>query len=350
MSTLHFADPGHGSFMNAVAAEVNRYFRIQGISPYANAEMRIKTVAMLVLYFVPYSLIVTGIAAVNTWLFFFLWFVMAWGMIGLGTSVMHDAHHGAYSPKKSVNYLMGCVLEMIGGSSITWKIQHNDMHHTYTNISGFDEDIDSIKPLRFSPRQPRYWYHRYQYIYAWFFYLFMSLAWATTMNYSQAVRYSRHNLLRKYKLSLGKTIFRITLGKLFYFTYLILLPILFAGVPWYYVILGFLLMHFTTGIFLSCVFQPAHIVPNSDFALPETVSDKPTMANSWAEHELANTTNFAPKNRILTWFIGGLNYQIEHHLFTRICHVHYPPWQKNSVFPTTWNLLFSGRLPRMRRC
>jgi len=102
------------------------------------------------------------------------------------------------------------------------------------------------------------------------------------------------------------------------------LPLIFSGMPWYYVVAGFLLMHFTAGLFLSCVFQPAHIVPASEFAAPVLQKGEKRMECSWAEHEVENTTNFALNNRFLTWFIGGLNYQIEHHLFTGICHVHYP--------------------------
>jgi len=321
--TVSFAPPAKDSFMNEVVKKVNAYFRVNRISPYANAQMWIKTAVMLSLYFVPYVILVTGLAAGNTWLFFGLWLIMAVGMIGIGTSVMHDAHHGTYSANKKVNQFMGYILEAIGGYSVTWKIQHNELHHTYTNIAGLDDDIDSIKLLRFSPRQPRYWYHRYQYLYVWFFYMLMTLVWMTTKDYTQVIRYRQHDLLVKHKVSLKQALFRITLFKLFYYGYIIALPIIFSGMPWYYVIAGFFLMHFTAGLFLSCIFQPAHIVSSSEFALPAG-TDKRTMASSWAVHEIENTTDFAPRNKVLTWFVGGLNFQIEHHLFTGICHIHYP--------------------------
>ncbi len=237
---------------------------------------------------------------------------------------MHDAQHGTYSPDKKVNNFIGHILELIGGYTVTWRIQHNLLHHTYTNITGLDEDIDSIKLLRFSPQQPRHWFHRYQYIYAWFFYMIMPLYWMTAKDYVQVVRYKKHDLLVKQKVSLKKAIFRITLFKLFYYAYIIVLPILISGMPWYHVVGGFVLMHFLAGLMLSCIFQPAHVLEASEFALPVFANGKKQMENSWAIHEVANTTDFAPNNRLLTWFIGGLNYQIEHHLFTGICHVHYP--------------------------
>ena len=156
LNRVQFAPPGPDSFMDAVSKKVRHYFKSRGISQYANTAMWIKTLVMISLYFVPYFIIVTGLAANNSWVFFGMWFLMAWGMIGIGTSVMHDAHHGAYSANPRVNKLIGHILEIIGGYSVTWKIQHNELHHTYTNVAGLDEDIDSIKLLRFSSRQPRY--------------------------------------------------------------------------------------------------------------------------------------------------------------------------------------------------
>jgi len=323
LNIVRFAPRGKNSFIETVTARVNAYFQGNHISPYANRAMWVKTVVMLLLYFVPYFLMVTGVAAGNAWLFFGFWFLMAWGMSGIGTSVMHDANHGTYSPNKKVNNFISHILEVIGGYAVTWRIQHNVLHHTYTNIAGLDEDIDSIKLLRLSPQQPWRPEHRYQYLYAWFFYMMMTLFWMTAKDYLQVVRYRQHDLLVKQKVSLRQAIFRITLFKIFYYLYILVLPILFSGMSWYFVILGFLFMHFIAGLFLSCVFQPSHIVEVSKFSLPVQTDGRSEMEDSWAIHEVANTTDFAPDNRILSWFIGGLNFQIEHHLFTDICHVHY---------------------------
>ena len=323
LDIVRFAPRGKNSFYDTVVSRVNAYFETNNISPYANTGMWVKTAVMLLLYFVPYIFIVTGAAAGSVWLFFGLWLLMGMGMSGIGTSVMHDANHGTYSPNKKVNSFISHILEVIGGYTVTWRIQHNILHHTYTNVAGLDEDIDSIVLLRLSPNQPWHWFHRYQYLYAWFFYMMMTLFWMTAKDYMQVIRYKQHDLLVKQKVSLGQAIFRITLYKLFYFTYIIVLPILFSGMSWYYVIIGFLLMHFTGGLFLSCIFQPSHVMETSAFSLPVEQDGRKRMEDTWAAHEVLNTTNFAPRNRLLSWFIGGLNYQIEHHLFTGICHVHY---------------------------
>jgi len=285
--------------------------------------MWVKTAVMLSLYIVPYFFMVFGLAANSYLLFFGLWFLMGWGMVGIGTSVMHDANHGTYSANQKVNHFMGRILELIGGYTVTWKIQHNVLHHTFTNIAGMDEDLDAIKYLRFSPEQPRAWYHRYQHIYAWLFYAVMTLFWMTAKDYFQVVRYKQHDLLVKQHVTIGQALFRITLYKVFYYSYIIVLPIIFSGMAWYFVVLGFILMHLTAGLFLSCIFQPSHVVETSGFAAPVESMGNSEMADSWAVHEVANTTDFAPKNRFLNWFIGGLNFQIEHHLFMNVCHVHY---------------------------
>jgi linoleoyl-CoA desaturase len=323
LDIVRFAPKGKDSFYDTVIARVNAYFDANHISPYANNEMWIKTFLMLLLYFIPYVLMVTGIGADNLWLFFGCWFLMGWGMSGIGTAVMHDANHGTYSPDKRVNSSISYILEIIGGYTVNWRIQHNVLHHTYTNVAGLDEDIDTMGLLRLSPHQPLRWYHRYQHIYAWFFYMIMTLYWMTAKDFLQIIRYKQHDLLVKQDISLKQALLRITLYKLFYYSYIIVLPILFSGVPWYFVVAGFLLMHFTAGLFLSCIFQPAHIMETSPFALPMDTDGKKRMENSWAVHEVVNTTNFAPDNRILSWFVGGLNFQIEHHLFTNVCHVHY---------------------------
>jgi linoleoyl-CoA desaturase len=321
---VRFAPVMKNGFYETVNANVDSYFLENKISPYANSAMWIKTVVMLSLYMVPCVLMITGVAAGNYWLFYGFWIMMALGMVGIGTSVMHDAQHGSYSANKNVNTFIGFILEIIGGYAVTWRIQHNVLHHTFTNVAGLDEDIDSIKLLRFSPRQLKRWYHKYQYLYVWFFYMMMTLFWMTAKDYLQVIRYKQHDLLVRQKVSLRQALFRLTVYKIFYYGYIMVLPILFSGMPWYHVLFGFLLMHFTAGLILSCIFQPAHIMESSGFALPVKIKEKRQMENSWAIHEVANTTDFGQNKRFLTWFIGGLNFQIEHHLFTNICHVHYP--------------------------
>jgi linoleoyl-CoA desaturase len=323
INIVRFASKGNSSFIDTVTASVQDYFLTTKTSPFANASMWRKTIVMLLCYLVPYVLIISGIGANNILLFWLFWLLMGCGMVGIGTSIMHDANHGAYSSNKKVNVFLGHMLEVVGGYSVNWKIQHNLLHHTYTNIDGLDEDIDSIILLRLSPRQQWYWFHRYQHLYAWFFYMCMTLFWMTVKDYLQVIRYKKKNLLIKQKVSFRKAIYQITWYKLFYYSYIMVLPLLFSGQPWYWVVAGFVIMHFTAGFMLACIFQPSHIMPESTFPEPIVENGKRHIKDSWAIHELTNSINFAPRSRIFSWFIGGLNFQIEHHLFMNICHIHY---------------------------
>lgn len=311
-------------FYEEVTARVKAYFKEIDISPYADARMWTKTTIMISLFVVPLVVISTGLTAGEPWLFFACWVVSALGMIGIGTSVMHDAQHGTYSRNKRVNRLMGAVLGLIGGSGVNWRIQHNVLHHTFTNISGLDEDIETFFLMRFSPHQKRYWHHRFQHLYVWFFYMIMTLFWMTGKDFLSVLRYHKANLLKKQGFSLGGALLQMTAVKAFYYTYILVIPILFSGFTWGQVILGFVLMHAIAGLVLSCIFQPAHIVEESTFVAPVEQDGKRVMENAWAIHEVENTSNFSPRNKLLTWWMGALNFQIEHHLFTNICHVHLP--------------------------
>jgi len=320
-SLVKFAPKTDNSFYDTVRQRVDEYFTANNLSKHANVSMKIKTAVMLSLYFVPYTVMAAGWGDGSVWLFYGLWVLMGLGVVGIGTSVMHDSNHGSYSGSKLLNSLLGNILNLLGGYGRTWRIQHNILHHTYTNVDGLDEDIEAGVLLRMSPHAPRYGFHRFQHLYAWFLYALMNLFWVTVKDFKQVVRYEREGLLRKEKVSLKKAITELSLVKVFYLCYVVGIPILFSGMPWYHVLLGFVLMHMLAGLGLACIFQPAHVMETSAYPEP---SPARKMEQSWAVHQLLNTTNFSPRSRVTAWFIGGLNYQIEHHLFPQVCHIHYP--------------------------
>lgn len=283
--------------------------------------MYIKTAVMLLLYFGPLALIISGSLASYLFLFYAAWLVIGIGILGIGCSVMHDSNHGAYSNNKNVNNFLGNLLSVIGGYTPNWKIQHNILHHTYTNLDGLDEDIDAGFLLRMSPKKPLLRMHKYQHIYAVPVYCVMNLFWITVKDFRKVMHYHKDGLLRKQKLTLTKALTELVLLKVFYYGYILVLPMLFSGLPWYHCLFGFIAMHVVAGVGLAAIFQPAHVMETSHF--PEPIDGK-VVENNWAAHQVQNTCNFAPDNLLLSWFIGGLNYQIEHHLFPHICHVHYP--------------------------
>lgn len=315
---ISFSKNHNVEFYKTLQHRVREYFKETKKSRYANANMVLKTCFMLALYFTPFILIITVIT--NPWISFLMWILMGFGMAGIGLSVMHDANHGAYSKNKRVNSFLGFMLNVLGGSDINWRIQHNILHHTYTNVTGMDEDIDPGKILRFSPHVERYKIHRYQHVYAWFLYGLMTLMWCTVKDYRQAVRYKRKDLIKTQGTTYGKAMAGIIVSKVIYFAFMFTLPLVFSPLSWWMIILGFLAMQFVAGLVLAMIFQPAHVVPSSNYPVPD---DSGNIDADWAVSQLFNTANFAPKARIFSWYVGGLNFQIEHHLFPNICHVHY---------------------------
>ena len=316
---IRFSRTAQKDFISDLRKRVKHYFDTNDRSIYGNAGMVIKTIVMFLLYFTPYALMLSGVITEH-WLILVMWAIMGFGNSGIGLSVMHDANHGAYSKNKRVNQILGYVMNMIGASSFNWKIQHNVLHHSFTNIEGMDEDIDPGKLMRLSPHAKRYKAHRLQHIYGWVLYGMMTFLWLTTKDFRQLYRYKKMGLLKSQKRTYNGVLIETIVSKVLYYGYALVLPLILIPAPWWLILLGFLIMHFITGLALGLIFQPAHVMPTSDYPIPD---DSGNIENNWAVHQLFTTTNFSPKSRIFSWFIGGLNYQIEHHLFPNICHVHY---------------------------
>lgn len=316
-SHLRFNPEMDKDFAGLLKDRVNQYFKEKQISRYANTEMVVKTIFMLSLYILPFVAMLT--LAMPWWAYLLMSVVMGVGMAGIGLAVMHDANHGAYSRNKTVNDLVGRSLNLLGGNITNWKIQHNVKHHTYTNIDGHDEDIAPKGGLiRLCPHSELKRRHRYQFIYAWPLYGLMTFTWILMKDIRQHLEYSREGLLAKYG-GITMSWIKLLSTKIIYLAILFGLPLWLTPFSFGMVFLGFFLMHYTGGLILALVFQPAHVMEDNEYPLPEGG----TVENNWSVHQLHTTCNFAPNNKLLSWYVGGLNYQVEHHLFPNICHVHY---------------------------
>lgn len=277
-----------------------------------------KTIFMIALFFVPLLILSSGIVS-STPILFALYILSGFGMAGVGMGVMHDAIHGSYSKNKKINKFLGYSFNLIGGNATVWKIQHNVLHHTYTNIEEADDDLNAPFFLRFSPHAKHYWVHQFQHIYIWFFYCISTISWITTKDFVRLKRYRDMGFLDK-KNEYNKALAGMSAWKIAYYIYALILPMIMLPFSWGIILLAFLCMHFVTGFLVSIVFQIAHIMPNTNFPLPNNNGE---MDDSWYGHQLATTTNFSPKSKLLYWLIGGLNYQVEHHVLPDVCHVHY---------------------------
>jgi linoleoyl-CoA desaturase len=317
---LKFPNDKDPDLIVTLRRRVDEYFSQNKISKNGNAEMYIKTAVMLATYSIPYILMVSGIVT-NPWLLYLMWIIMGFGMAGIGLCIMHDANHGAYSKNPVVNKVLGYMLNFVGGSAINWRMQHNVLHHSFTNITGYDEDIAPQESLlRFSPHKPLYKLHRFQHIYGWFLYSLMTIEWVLWRDFPQLTRYHKMGLTVGSKKSYTSLLTELIFSKIIYISYIIVIPLLFTPIKWWQFIIFFTSMHLIGGFILAIVFQPAHVVPSSEYPLP---NDAGKLENNWAIHQFLTTCDFAPRSRIFSWFVGGLNYQVEHHIFPYICHVHY---------------------------
>lgn len=312
-----FAKQDNLKFFRTLNSRVNSYFKENNIEKTGNWKIHLKTVILFTVFLVPYFLILT--LDMPFWSHLLLTIVMGIGMAGIGMNVMHDANHGSYSTKSWVNKIMGGTIYVLAGNVHNWQVQHNVLHHTYTNIIGHDEDLEAGRIMRFSKEAKWHKFHKFQQYYAVFLYGLLTFNWAITTDFKQM-----HSYLKR-KLSYGepkspKVLWTtLIITKVIYLSIWIVLPIV-IGISWWKVLVGFFIMHYTAGLILSIVFQLAHVVDEAANPQPNEVGE---MENTWAIHQLFTTVNFAPKNKIVNWYTGGLNHQIEHHIFPHISHVHY---------------------------
>ncbi len=318
-SSIKFVNKQRTDFYRVLTARVDAYFEKTGRSKTADYRMVIKTAVMFGLYFVPYFLIISGVLSL-VW----MWFatvIMGLGLAGIGMSVMHDANHAAYSDKRWVNKLMGYSLDLVGGNSFNWKLQHNVQHHTFTNIYGHDLDIRDRMNLRFTPAVKRNFMHRFQVVYAFILYGLQTFFWVLIKDFIQVFEFAQGDADKQTPRERMVRMLGLVVAKAFYVTYILVIPALVLHLTWWQLLIGFMTMHAVAGIVLTTVFQLAHIVEDTHF--PE-LDEAGNINEEWAIHQLRTTADFAPDNKLLTFYVGGLNYQVEHHLFQRICHVHYP--------------------------
>lgn len=315
MSKVTF-DNKNSVFYSTLRRSVDQYFQQNQISKTGNLHLYAKTVILISAAVFIYIALLT--LTMPVWGGILLSCGFGFILASIGFNVMHDACHGGYSDKKWVNELMGLTLNALGGNAFIWKLKHNVVHHTYTNVDGVDDDIHKSPLMRQCHSQKWVPAHRIQHFYVFLIYAISSFAWIFMMDFN---KYFKKQVVTTPfpKMSFGEHfIFWIT--KALYAVFYIAIPVLVVG--WQAWAVGFACMHACMGLTLALVFQLAHVVENTEF---EAAGSEPKrIENEWAIHQIKTTANFARDNRFVSWWVGGLNYQIEHHLFPRVSHVHYP--------------------------
>jgi len=319
MAVPKFTNVPH-SFHSDLKGRITNYFEEVGKSTYGNYSLFSKAVILMVSFALVYTHLV--FFTPNTFFSIFECIILGGIVSSIGFNVMHDGAHGSFSKYKWVNRFAAFSLNILGGNSFMWNVKHNIIHHAFTNVDGVDDDIDIQPWMRMSATQKKYRMHKYQHIYFWVLYSLFYLFWIFVLDYQKYFKSKVGNMeLKKMTLS----------DHLIFWGFKLFHAFLFVGLPIYMLgftswVIGFLIFTSFAGLVLSLVFQLAHTVEHTAFPMPDEVTGK--MENEWAIHQIKTTANFATNNRLISWLVGGLNFQIEHHLFPKISHIHYPQISK----------------------
>ncbi|MFN2457573.1 MAG: fatty acid desaturase [Chitinophagaceae bacterium] len=319
MTTPKFL-PVQKSFHSELKRRINSYFEKKGKSVNGDHTLYIKAIIL----FVSFVLLYVHLVFFTPPAFFALLECILFGLVtaAIGFNIMHDGAHGSFSSRKWLNHVAAFSLNLMGGNSFMWNMKHNVIHHAYTNIDGVDDDIDVQPWMRMSSTQPKYKMHKYQHVYFWFLYAILYLFWVFVMDYQKY--FTRKIGAMPLKKMSAWDHFVFWGFKVLHIILFVVLPIYLLGFQAW--IIGFLAYTIVAGLVISIVFQLAHTVEHTSFPVPHEETGK--LDDEWALHQLKTTANFAPNNKLVTWFVGGLNFQIEHHLFPKISHVHYPALRK----------------------
>jgi linoleoyl-CoA desaturase len=308
------------SFHTELKSRISAYFEEVGKSTTGNFQLFIKAVVLMVVFVLVYSHLVFFTPSA-------LWAILESVLLGcvvaaIGFNVMHDGAHGSFSKYRWVNHLAAFSLNILGGNSFMWNMKHNVIHHAYTNVDGIDDDIDIQPWMRMSKTQKRYRMHKYQHLYFWFFYSLLYLFWIFLLDYQKYFK-SKVGTMQLKKMTLA--------DHFIFWGFKFIHAFLFIGLPIYMIgfthwLIGFAIFTAVAGFVLSLVFQLAHTVEHTAFPVANAETGK--LEDEWAVHQIKTTANFATRNKLVSWLVGGLNFQIEHHLFPKISHIHYPAISK----------------------
>lgn len=304
-------------FRKELNKRVDAYFKSENIATRDNPAMYLKTVIIAAWVISAWTFTLFGPPQI--WLKVIGCIVLGFGIAAVGFSVGHDANHGGYSSRKWVNNLLGVTYDLIGVSSYLWKYRHNFLHHTFTNILGHDVEIHGDGLVRMSPYMEHKWYHSFQHIFIWFIYTVIPIYWSIADIYLIVFKRKYHS----HTIPTPKPLDLLILfgGKLIWLGLFIGLPLAIGYSP-IHVLVGFLITYMTYGVLICLVFMLAHVMDTAEFIQPD--SEPEQIDDEWAIFQVRTTVDFAPKNHFLNWYLGGLNYQVIHHLFPHICHIQYP--------------------------
>jgi linoleoyl-CoA desaturase len=302
-------------FVKELGESIHRYFLGMKNGVYATPLVWLKAFVLLVLFFLLYTLTVWGdlIWPLR------LMLVVLWGLVSLLIvfNIGHDAVHGAFSKYRWVNKVLGYSFNLVGANAYSWKLKHNDAHHQHTNIDGRDHDMVLDPFMRVSPHAGFRWHYRWQHLYWPFTYCLFSMLIILVGDF--LIFFQVQDKRGTYRHPLREWIILVA-TKFIYLFYIFFIPVMYGGLAAGNVVIAFIVMHAVNGIVIGLVFQPSHYFLQTGFYNRDGKEALP----DWHEHQLASTMDISPDNKVLSFLLGSLNANVAHHLYPRICHVHYP--------------------------
>ena len=333
-------------FFDTLRLRVDDYFENNGLSRFATPAMVGKTLFLTFLAILLYASILSNFF--TGWALILLMVGFNFTLFLMSVGIAHDGSHQAYSPKRSVNVAMTRVFDLIGINSYLWDFNHIKSHHRAPNIPLFDSAIHSIPLFRWHPLAQQSRIHHYQHYYMVVIYACSTLF---KLFFHDFYSFSRNRIgyisIKKHR---PQELVWLLLSKAIVITYTLILPLALLDAPVWQILLGFLLGHFVAGLALGIIFMVTHICDHSIWPEPD---ENGNINATFARHIMATTSDFCPRNRVITWISGGLNIHVAHHLFPGICQIHLPriaqiveetaiefnvPYK---VYPSLWSALKS---------
>jgi linoleoyl-CoA desaturase len=307
--------PDRDPYLALLKQRIEGYFERAGVSPYADARFWSKAALLFAGFAGLYVVLLAGELGPAA----FVATMIGWGLVSalLAFNVPHDALHDAVSPHRWVNRALGYTFNLVGMNAYTWRLKHNVAHHSFTNIPGFDPDIEAAPIFHLSPAERRRPIHRWQHLYAPFAYMLLGLFFVAFIDFrlmfsrAFAARYGVTHPPREYAILFA--------SKAAYFGYALVVPILVVPLPASTVVLGFVAMHAVVGVVSALVLLPSHCM---EWAVFPTRDEHKGRGDAWIARQSEITLDFARESAAANWFLGGFNTNAFHHLFPKICHVH----------------------------
>jgi linoleoyl-CoA desaturase len=313
---MKFTSKTNSVFFKELISKVDQYMGVKNGNRFGDHSIFIKAGLLISTYIICYGLLLSG--KLNMGAAVLLVMLMGCIAVMIVFNIVHDASHHVLFKNPKYNKLAACLGDLVGMNSYIWDIRHNIQHHTFTNIAGGDILLDSIPLLRISPYQKKYWFHRYQVVYAPLLYALYSLFWVILLDISFFTRRQMGNL-KNIRHPLREWV-KLFFFKSLYISYMIIIPWMVTEMSLASVLMGFLLYHISAGMLLSLIVVLGHCVEGPHYVQPD---EDGMIHNSWMQHEWDTTSDCATDSRLLHWISGGLNTHLAHHLFPKLCHCHY---------------------------